>query len=665
MAGSTNNSSVNLAYDALATELILYYLNDFGTDIQWRGRFEELDAPVQARLRAIDHDVQEFVNLRFPSEESRFQRLLAIFFDCYLGFQQGTDTDERYAYRGLIREPWQRRFRKHKSYVPQQTEQNRVKKFLCTYTSGLDFPMRLNNRWLDNVVKKVAAAERKSTDQLIRELGEFLQEIESWTDVQPPTNVKNPFDILKVLLTYIKLTNSGRDWTSKFDIQKDAFDEAWDLIDLVNEIAAETGQGSVLGGAAATGAQTLSALNEPDVDLLVPFPSPTLLEHLDTTSGQHPNILWYDADNKFQKYAPKTLKEFIPNSKNPEIHNFVIEFSSGTPIVYCTCCGAGLTPQTTDRLILRNRYAFYQSDGRINRDLTQLFQTQLKVNGLFGFDSSINTDLTVANCEALAKQVAAQGYDVLIVAGLQSLESSVFIRTENELGIFRATNTKTHIEVSGTKNFDWLIELIPQYIYSVSIGDELGSLFQAVNERILDTTNDPIDKFNQEKQQKVFETYLREKPRGFQKVIQALKVAHFLSLKRLYVHDIDMDIIIREGDLTVSDRLGEIRSDLIAKWVVLRKLMSRGQVNQNQARDTMTQVKEEGLNNLLEACQAIYDEQGLLPDGNIELYGTYFPDYKRSVILVPIRWVYGAMQDQLRVVGAGDTTSIVSAAQVI
>ncbi|MCB0166646.1 MAG: hypothetical protein KDI79_20625 [Anaerolineae bacterium] len=648
-----------VVYEALVTEMILHHLGEFAPSIKWCDHFESLDDPTQNKLQEIDEQIQLFTELEFLPKGARLQRLLMVFFDCYFGFQQRQDGNRLDVYRSLIYEPWQRRFRKYKMYQPTD------KKFLFTYSAGIDYSMRLNNYWMSKVIDKVAAAEGKSREYLVRELGEFLQQLDDRSDIKMPIQVKVPSDLLKVLLGYLKITSFGKDWVSKFDIRNDKGEEVRDLIDLIDEIVKEVGRSPTLGGAAITGAQALITLGEQDVHLLTPFVSNSLLDQLDPRL----RLLWYESHgttNRLHLSQPLALKK---SEQQPEIHNFVIEFSTGTPIVYCSCCGAGVTPKRTDRVILRSRYAYYLSDGRINRALTEQYGMQLKVNDLFGFDSSISNVLSSSDCEALAQQAAAQEYDVLMMAGLQSLDRSVHNRTKKELDEFKKKNTKIHLEVSGDKNFDWLIDLIPEYIFSIGIGEELDLLFQVLKAKKLISRSDSIERYNEEKRQKALEVHLREKPRGYQKVIQALEVASSLGLKRLYVHDIDIDIIVRQGEdqneLSQTQRLAEIQADLIAKWVVLRKLMSRGQISLNQTRDTMTQVKEEGFTALVETAQVLYEEQNSPPSASIELYGTYFPNYKYSVVLVPVRWVYGTMQDQLRIVGAGDTTSIVSAAQAI
>jgi hypothetical protein len=199
----------------------------------------------------------------------------------------------------------------------------------------------------------------------------------------------------------------------------------------------------------------------------------------------------------------------------------------------------------------------------------------------------------------------------------------------------------------------------------VGIGEELASLFDMINRKNLKAKSTPIERFNEEKRQEQLSVSLQDKPMGYQHVMRALEVARSLQLKRLYVHLLDMDIIIREGDLSQPERLKEIQAGLVAKWVVLRKLMSLGVITQDQSRDTMTQVKEEGFTALIETAQAIYERLNSPPSAAIELYGIYFEKYDRTVILIPVRWVYGLMQDQLRIVGAGDTTSTISAVQAI
>jgi hypothetical protein len=647
--------SASIAYEALATEMITQDLAGFAPPIQWQGQFEELDGATQDKLRSINKRIKQFTNLSLSPEPECLKRLLAVFFDCYLGFQQRQDTGGSHAYQDVIREPWQRRFRKYRSY--EQTG----KKFLCTYSGGLDFPLRLNNAWLIKAINRVANAEGKTSQHLVRELGEFLQGLDEQQDNKVTNLIRTPSDLLKALLGYIKVTGSGQVCTSKVDLRNDAIAELWDLIDLMNEVVRDVGGLPTLGGAAVSGAQTLATLGEENVDLLIPFVPSCLLDLLDPKL----RIWWYQTENgatRLQRYQPSALRG---SKHHPEIHNFIIEFSPGSPIIYCPWCGASVMPQKTDRVIVRNCYAYYRSDGYVDRALTQQNNVRLKVNGLFGFDSSINDTLSSDDCEKLAHQAADHKYHITVVAGLQSLDRSAHSVTERELGRFKEVGTKIHIEVSGDKNLEWLIDVIPKYVSSVGVGEESSLLFQKVKEKMLHSIDSAARRSKEEKRQKELETHLRTKPYGYRIVVQALEVARTLGLERLYVHDTDMDVIIRQGRLNQVQRLKEIRADLIAKWVVLRKLMSRGEINRDRFRDTMTQVKEEGLRTLVETSQALYERQNSVPPTSIELYGIYLSDYDYAVLLVPVRWVYGSLQDQLRVVGAGDTTSVISAAQAI
>jgi hypothetical protein len=399
-------------------------------------------------------------------------------------------------------------------------------------------------------------------------------------------------------------------------------------------------------------------LEEPNVHLLIPFASTQLLELLDPRL----TILWYHANTKALQYcAPAALK----GAPQPEIRNFIVEFSPGAPIVYCPDCGAAVTPTRTDRLIIRNRYAYYAPDGRVDRDLTYQHLHDLSVSGLFGFESRMTGGLSADEQRRVAEAAATDRYDMLFVAGLQSLDRTAHALTEQELEIFWRQGTRVHVEISGEKQFDWLIGIIPKYVESMGIGEELDALYYAATKAHIAWQVNLGAQFQEQERLERLEADLQGKTRGYQKVRRALELARALKLKRLYVHDLDIDIVIRENQLDERDRLHEIHSDLVAKWVVLRKLMSRGQISRNQTRDTMTQVKEAGFTALVQAAQELYQWLGQEPSASLELYGAYVKEYQRTMVLIPVRWVYGAMQDQLRVIGAGDTTSLINAVQAM
>lgn len=649
-----DSNSKNLVYEVLATEVILQNIDRFPSGVEWQELYEELDQKVQNGLHKIDSQIIEFAKHHFPSWDERKQSLLGVFFDCYWGFKQGNHIPDSDPYAAVIREPWQRRFRKFKSY------EKTGYKFLCTYSGGMDISMRLNSYWLSRAVEKIATAEQKSPEYLTRELGEYLQIVVN--EPKLPTCVETPSDFLKALLGYIKITSSGINVSSKIDICNDIAEDLWDLIDLINEIGRVSGAVEELGGAAVTGANALIKLEEVhnnagdteigEVHLLLPFIPHALIEKLDSKL----QILWYDKKG-IVTCNPQDLLNKIKtkNLEHPQIRNFVIEFSSKSPIVYCSCCGASVLPCKTDRLITRNRFAYYKPDGRIERNETHKQSNRTNVRGLFGFDSRIGGSLP-DKPEKLAKRAAANGYDLIFLSGLQSLDQSVQATVHEELKALTSGTTKVHIEVSGTKNLDWLCQVIPEFVDSVSIGEELESLFQVVKQRSAP---------EEQKYLQRVEEGLPSASRGYRNICLAQEVSRLLTPSRLYVHDEDLDIIICPGNLEQTERLRQIRAALVAKWVVLRKLMARGQITADSFRDTMTQVKEEGFTVLTEAAQAIYERFNLSRSAHIELFGAYFPDYDQTVMLVPIRWVYGTIQDQLRIIGGGDTTSFVSAAQAI
>lgn len=642
-----------VAYETLAAEAILETLSSFGISVEWVDQFGELSESVRQMLLRVDEQVYKFGGLERLRSSDRLSRLLLVFFDCYFGFQQRQDQAENDPYLRQVRECWQRRYRKYRSYRVTN------KKILCAYSAGVDYSLRVTNTWLQTAIKRVASAEGKTPALLIREVSEFLQGIDSTLpSSNVPDSIKTPANVLKALLGYIKVTGSEADWTSKIDINNPIVDEAWDIIDLMSGLFKDLGCVPALGGAAVTGANALVKLEEPNITLLLPFVPASLRTLLDDKL----DLLWYDG-------SPPALVRRKPSAfettHHPEIRNFVLEFSAGSPIIYCTACGAAVLPHKTDRLIIRNRFAYYLPNGQIDRATTEARSTQLNVQGLFGFDSRIAAASLHKIPIDLARTAAEQRYDIFFVAGLQSLDRSVRNETLQALEVFRDQGTCIHVEISGDKNLDWLVEDVARCVSSVGVGEELAALFAAAEERHLNSLADAEKQLVEAQRLKHLDTDMQGRPRGYRDLMFALEVTRFLKLERLYVHGVDNDIIIRQGNLSEDERGREIQGDLIAKWVVLRKLMARGQILSNQDRDSMTQVKEEAMAALVETAAALYERYGGKPSTRLELNGIYIPFYDRTIMLVPVRWVYGKVQDQLRVIGAGDTSSLIDAVQVL
>jgi hypothetical protein len=641
----------DVAFETLAAEMLLGNLQLFAADIKLE-KWEQLEQAYEDANPELDKvfaDVQAFIGRDLPGYRDRLKR---VFLDCLLGIRRQPEPD-RLAYHVLIREAWRRRFRRHRTYSP------RRKRILCTYSGSLDYSMRLNTHWLSRVIAKVAKAEGMSPELVSRELGDFLDALDGSPAAKLPRPIKSSLDLIKYLLGYIKLTGSGRPALSKVKVDNDALEEKWDLVDLLSEIAREEGGVAHQGGAAVTGAEALRMHGEQEVDLLLPFIPSGLMSLLD----DEVRVLWWCEDHggvrKLDTFAPGKLPAHVPH---PEVRNFVISFSPGAKIVYCSCCGAGVLPRASDRVVVINELGYYSPDGRLDRAQAQQHGHQLRIGGLFGFDSGINSRLSPADCRALAEQAGDRKYDMVVVAGLQSLHRSVLGRAEADLKLLCESGAQIHIEVSSDSNLPWLIDLLGQKtISSLSTGEELSALYDAMQKRRVGAAKD-LEAETARRLAAGFD----EKRKTFNAVLQALEICKSLGLRRLYVHDLDVDIIVRRGPLDAAQRAGEMQAAVVAKWVVLRKLMSRGRFSQDVSRDTLTQVKEEGFRALFETAQKLGARYGLQrssKEETTELDGIYCPDYDCTVLLVPVRWIYGLLQDQLWIVGAGDTSSTISFVQ--
>ncbi len=665
-----------IMYEAIAAAAILESIGSFPKALTWAATMAGLDPAIQIKLRVIDKRIMAvFLPATVLSDIAKREAiLLAVFFDCYFGFQQKLKPSGS-AYDGLFREVWPRRFRKNRDYKPTS------KRILLGYSSSLDYPIMMNTTWFANAMNVVATAEGKSLGNLSGELDAFVQAVDAAIQnnlsLPLPPDIRTASDVLKTLLGYVRATAAGKTPLSKVRVNIPCDAARWNLMDMFAQLAIAAGVKPDTGGAAAAGADNLLKLGEPNVDLLMPFVPPRLLDILEPDI----NILWYDRPagaTKLTRCTPAALKGRT-GPPHPEVHNYVIEFAPGAPVVYNALSENSVTPVRTDRVIVINKFGYYLAsrsvDSYVDRTLASTDGSRLlRVNGLFGFDSSINPALSPADCAALAEQAAhpqehLPPYDLFVIAGLQSFDAAAQATAEKELKLFSDAGIKIHIEISGEKDLDWLVKVIAgNKLYSVSCGEELDQLYQATCRYSLGLLTDAARQTESARQQ-VFDSSLLGQPHGYQMAEKAAVVLTTLGLTRLYVHDTDMDIIVRDGTLSLEKRMVEIRAGIVAKWVVLRMLMSRG-INLNQDRDTMTQVKETGLWALLDTARAFYARAAVRrPDGSIELYGVNvkngLTNKDCAIMFVPVRWVYGAMQDRLRIVGAGDTTSIISCVQAM
>lgn len=655
------------AYEAVAVEVLPGLLAAWvvpGKTVGTAGGIEDLDADLQKLLRDVDNVAVSFTGAQL-TDDARMDGLFFIFIDWYRT-QQWLQTNQSPSssliFDRLRRERWQRRFRRYRSYKPTG------KRVLLTYSQSLDFSVRLNTNWFLKVVEKAANAEGKTSELICRELADLLEGLDGQAAPRLPTTLAAPTDLLKALLGYIKVTNAGQKANSRFDIDNPRPEEWWDLVDLLNEFVQDAGDVCDPGGAAITGADALVSHGEPNVDLVTPVLPSRLLALL----NRDVNVAWYKGNpgaRTLEFGKPADVGKLLdPKVRHPEVHNTIVSFAPGAKIVYCRICGAGVRPQYSDRGIVRNRFRYYLPDGRVDRAWEQQ-NAPFKVRGLFGFDSSINTKLS-PDCHALAGQAANRGYDIVVIAGLQSLHPSVRTVTEEEIALLCSGEKKPsiHVEISGAAGLDWVLgPQVRHFIDSLSMGEEVPDVAAvALGPAKLAGVK----------------SALTGEPATYLTAVLALEAACELNMWRLYIHDTDLDIIVRRGRLSDAEIMKEIRADIIAKWVVLRKLMGRGRISLNEARDTSTQVKEEGLWALTEtmdrlAALAALSQSAVTPWGRQGAGITgprqatpprdwiYLPLYDCTVILVPVRWVYGALQDQLRIVGAGDTTSVVSAVLVI
>jgi ADP-dependent phosphofructokinase/glucokinase len=547
------------------------------------------------------------------------------------------------AYKTLLH-IWRSRFWLNERYLPTG------KKYLLTFSSTLDYSVRLTTQWVNQVMDAAALAEHKTCDQLTHELGDYLWEARLKKKANSGS-IKTSSDFLKTILGYIEVTNAGEKGKSKVEIDKSLpIQEKWDLMDWIAKVTNLAGATVSFGGAAVTGAHALSTLGETEVSLMIPFVSQALIDILKAKLGNKSDklhMLWYRGKQPNYSLDKTSLNKFKAPGEQPERHNTVVEFSKGSMIVYCPCCGARVMPGHSDRIAFMNTYAYYIAGAyTIDRAKSWHNADSMKVRSLFGFDSVLRLPKTKgfsdADCYKFAEQ-AAKDVDLLIIAGLQNFEDAYSQNTVmGEIEKFR----HVHTEISSSKNFGFPVDLIQKgHIQSIGIGEELDDLYE---------------KYVPKEQRNLIDA---QNSKACQQIMKSLSVAKFLHLPRLYWHGLEFDIIVRQGNLDMHERMKEIRADVVAKWAVLRKLMEWGMVVPNSTRDPMTSASNEGLKTMAELeneFQACFNLQE-----PVSQYGAYFQEYDRTVILVPVRCVYGPLQDLLRIIGAGDTTSTISAAKIV
>jgi hypothetical protein len=562
------------------------------------------------------------------------------------------------AYQDYVASVLLRRYRMRRRYEP--TGQ----KILLSNSCATDYPLRITSQSLDELIPLAARALGLEPHDVARMISAELRRREDLlfdprvddrgAAVKAAAKLEDKVGTLAQALVgtlaYARLSAllPAGGPSSRFEISGADKEQVWDAIDGLLA-RAEPGE---LGGGSAAGAAALAAQGEKQVDLAVAFLQPILSRALEDGV----RVLWHKGPKRHPELYRISQRDFQrASSGQPESRNPILEFTAGREIVYCHGCGAGVTPRKTDRTIMRNSLMWYRADGAVDRNASQALGHALAVNGFFTFDNSLCPEL---NTQSLAHQAAAIGYDLFLVSGLQNLGEDAHDTAVAEIRLLRDAGARVHVEIGGDKKLDRLFTHAALFD-SLGIGEELGDARRTATAlaegRVLAPgERDALDK-----------ALDGERVVGYRRVIQALRLARDTGIPRIYYHGEDFDIIVRRGNLAPDERLREIEACLVAKWVVLRKLMSRNVVTTDMLRDPQTELKQEGLAAIAATVGEIKARFPKVKHDIVELDGAYLDEYDATLIVIPVRWVYGNLQSLLRIVGAGDASSFIDAARAL
>jgi ADP-dependent phosphofructokinase/glucokinase len=330
---------------------------------------------------------------------------------------------------------------------------------------------------------------------------------------------------------------------------------------------------------------------------------------------------------------------------NPEVRNYPLEYTPGIfhfgPGEEDKVCAKGL-----DRLICVAPYAYYDSTGKVDRE-----KQVPAIERIFQFP-----ELDDSQRETYMNQVAAN-YPYIILAGLQGANPACRKTIEEELHTL-ADSCTTHVEISGLRALrDWLPTLIPCYIPSIGINED--ELSQACD-YLVHGIDEPVAR-SYSSLQAMYD--------------DARDLAMFLKPQRLYVHSHVADLILRHTPVPDQDMTKEIEADLYAKYLVIKRLRAQ----MKSAPKSKAGIKKEGLKALIDFAgqvsgfaayargESIVDTTRLL-DLAIETFelaknGYFNVEDGYAVAVAPVAWFFGDLASELRVTGAGDTSSAVSFVQ--
>ena len=468
------------------------------------------------------------------------------------------------------------------------------KEILNAFYSCVDCVRQLSQEKIDLAIEDASNEPRTSKAQVIQEIQTFLDEPENSTNI--PTEAKTKAQVIGFILRTFKYRISRASISDKklADWVETSFQKYFDKV----------------GGASAQATDFLTGIGEENCTVYTEYNSP------DQAKTYKNLVKFLHFSEKGMEIHPITDNKSI-NPTHPIRKNYPIKIPAKTKIKF-----NGQTIESrdiTDRIIFTTKY----------------------------FDQNGNTAETppIFHCSDTELKQIASKYEYIIINGIQYLQKyspelyqQTVLQITKQLNILKSFGVKTHYEISGntTGRLSYLKDVVKGKFNSMGTGHE--ELYEVVSEL--------------QKMGEIPEIYQGKDAYSIYQ--NAVALASYLELDRLYVHGHSVDLVVRKG-ITQNEQLEtEVRAMYHTKQRVVEWLTGQESTQKTpKDRKLSPELKREGLEELAEfGRQVTANLNTSYKDRARVLKQIYSNGYYRqaelnkySFAIIPVKWIYIGIKD--------------------
>ncbi len=471
------------------------------------------------------------------------------------------------------------------------------KKILTAFYSCVDCVRQFSQETINLAIEDASNEPGTSKEQVIQEIQTFLDEPEDSTNVS--TEAKTKAQVIGFILRTFKYRVSRASISDKklADWVETTFPKYFNKV----------------GGASAQSTDFLTGIGEENCTVYTEYNSP------DQASAYKRPVKFLHFSEKGMEVHLITDNESV-NPSHPIRKNYPIKIPAKTKIEFN---GQIIeSKDITDRIIFTTKY----------------------------FDQNGNSAETppMFNCsDAELKQVASQ-YEYIIINGIQYLQKypselyqQIVPQITKQLDILKSFGVKTHYEISGdTKSkLAYLKDVVKGRFSSMGTGHE--ELCEVVSE--LQKIGEIPHYIKIYKSSDAYSIYQN-----------AIALASYLKLDRLYVHGHSVDLVVRKGITEDKQLETEVKAMYHTKQRVVEWLTGQESTTETpKERKLSPELKREGIEELAEFGRQITAnlntsyKNGAKVLKQIYSHGYYrqIESNKYSFAIIPVKWIYIGIKD--------------------